>query len=147
MCCNLSSGDPCPHDHVLLANVVEMRDKRGGWKAADTALWREHLHAATMVGRVAAAGVAVELGYAIEADSGPSGRLRHWQIAGVPGEVIEVHSKRAAEIDAECQRRGDASYRARAVAARVTRQAKEHGVEGDLVGCWQAELASAGWPV
>jgi hypothetical protein len=24
------AGDPCPHDHVLLANVVEMRDERGG---------------------------------------------------------------------------------------------------------------------
>jgi conjugative relaxase-like TrwC/TraI family protein len=103
------AGDPCPHDHVLLANVVEMKDGCGGWKAADTALWREHLHAATMVGRVAAAQVAVELGYAIEADPGPSGRLRHWRIAGVPHEVIEVHSKRAAEIDAECQRRGDNS--------------------------------------
>jgi conjugative relaxase-like TrwC/TraI family protein len=31
-------GDPSPHDHVLLANVVEMKDERGGWKAADTAL-------------------------------------------------------------------------------------------------------------
>jgi conjugative relaxase-like TrwC/TraI family protein len=95
-------GDPCPHDHVLLTNVVQMLDSRGGWRAADTALWREHLHAATMVGRVAAARVAVELGYAIEADPGPSGRLRHWRIAGVPDEVIDVHSKRAAEIDAEC---------------------------------------------
>jgi conjugative relaxase-like TrwC/TraI family protein len=79
------AGDPCPHDHVLLANAVEMQDAWGGWKAADTALWREHLHAATMVGRVAAARVAVELGYAIEADPGPSGRLRHWRIAGRPG--------------------------------------------------------------
>ena len=115
---------------------------RGGWKAADTALWREHLHAATMVGRVAAARVAVELGYGIEADPGPSGRLRHWRIAGVPDEVIDVHSKRAAEIDAECQRRGEHSSRARAVAARTTRQAKEHGVEGELVGRWRAELAA-----
>jgi conjugative relaxase-like TrwC/TraI family protein len=141
------AGDPCPHDHVLLANVVEMRDGRGGWKAADTALWREHLHAATMVGRVAAARVAVELGYAIEADSGPSGRLRHWRIAGVPDEVMEVHSKRSAEINAECQRRGDHSSQARAVAARTTRQAKQHGVEGELVARWRGELASIGWPV
>ena len=121
--------------------------RRGGWKAADTALWREHLHAATMVGRVAAARVAVELGYGIEADSGPSGRLRHWRIAGVPDVVMEVHSKRAAEIDAECQRRGDNSSRARAVAARTTRQAKQHDVEGELVARWQGELASVGWPV
>ena len=65
-----------------------MKDEQGGWKAADTALWREHLHAATMVGRLAAARVAVELGYAIEPDPGPSGRLGHWKIAGVPDEVM-----------------------------------------------------------
>jgi conjugative relaxase-like TrwC/TraI family protein len=139
--------DPCPHDHVLLANVVQMLDGRGGWKAADTALWREHLHAATMVGRVAAARVALELRYAIEADPGPTGRLRHWRIGGVPDAVIEVHSKRSAEIDAECQRRGDHSSQARAVAARTTRQAKEHGVEGELVARWRDELACIGWPV
>jgi conjugative relaxase-like TrwC/TraI family protein len=140
------AGDPCPHDHVLLANIVEMLDCRGGWKAADTALWREHLHAATMVGRVASARAAADLGYSIEADRGPSGRLRHWRIAGVPDEVIDVHSKRAAEIDAECQRRGDNSSQARAVAARTTRKAKEHRVQDDLVGRWQGELASIGWP-
>jgi conjugative relaxase-like TrwC/TraI family protein len=140
------AGDPCPHDHVLLANMVEMKDQRGGWKAAGTTLWREHLHAATMVGRVAAARVAVELGYAIKADPGPSGRLRHWRIAGIPDEVMEVHSKRAAEIDAECQRRGDHSAQARAVAARTTRTAKEHAVEGELVARWRSELALIGWP-
>ena len=47
------AGDPCPHDHVLIANVVEMRDERGGWKALDTVAVRDHLHAATMVGRLA----------------------------------------------------------------------------------------------
>jgi hypothetical protein len=147
MCANLTFGDPCPHDHVLMANLVEMLDERGGWKAADTTLWREHLHAATMVGRVAAAGVAVELGYGIEADPGPSGRLGHWRIAGVPDEVIEVHSKRAAEIDAECERRGESSYQARQVAARATRKAKKGSVEADLVAGWRAELAGVRWPV
>ncbi len=68
----------------------------------------------------------IELGYAIEPDPGPSGRLGHWKISGVPDEVMEVHSKRAAEIEAECRRRGDSSYRARGVAARTTRKAKRH---------------------
>ena len=27
------AGDPLPHDHVLVANVVHMADERGGWKA------------------------------------------------------------------------------------------------------------------
>ena len=119
---------------------------RAGGRRADTALWREHLHAATMVGRVAAARVAVDLGYAIEADPGPSGRLRHWRIAGVPDEVIEVHSKRAAEIDAECQRRGDTRYQARAVAARATRQAKEQGVEGSWSSAGRPSWPSSAGP-
>ena len=140
-------GDPAPHDHVLLANVVEMKDEQGGWKGADTALWREHLHAATMAGRVASARVAVELGYGIEADPGPSGRLGHWRIAGVPAEVMELHSKRAAQIEAECRRRGETTYQARSVAARTTRKAKGHETEGKLVSRWRAELAEAGWPV
>ena len=93
------AGDPCPHDHVLIANLVEMLDERGGWKAADTALWREHLHAATAYGRLCSARVAVELGYGIVADDGPSGRLGHWAIAGIPDEVMAMHSKRSAEID------------------------------------------------
>ena len=100
------AGDPCPHDHVLVANLVRMDDDKGGWKAADTALWREHLHAATMFGRMASAQRAVELGYGIVADDGPSGKLGHWAIAGVPEAVMEVHSKRAAEIEAEMDATG-----------------------------------------
>ncbi|MGA8682079.1 MAG: MobF family relaxase [Acidimicrobiales bacterium] len=141
------AGDPSPHDHVLVGNLVEMRDDRGGWKAADTTLWREHLHAATMVGRVASARVAVGLGYGIEADPGPSGKLGHWRIAGIPDEVLALHSKRAAEIEAECQRRGATSYRARGIAARTTRSSKEHEAERELVDRWRAELEAAGWPV
>ena len=141
------AGDPSPHDHVLLANLVEMGDERGGWKAADTTLWREHLHAATMVGRLAGARAAVLMGYGIEMDPGPSGRLGHWRIAGIPDEVLQLHSKRSAEIDAECELRGEGSYRARGVAARTTRRAKEHEAEGELVGRWRDELAAAGWPV
>jgi hypothetical protein len=141
------AGDPCPHDHVLLANVVEMKDAKGGWKAADTTVWRDHLHAATMLGRAAAARRAVQLGYAIEADPGPSGRLGHWRIAGIPDEVLAMHSKRAAEITAACQQAGQDGHRARAVAARTTRSAKQHRSEGELVSRWRGELAEVGWPI
>jgi conjugative relaxase-like TrwC/TraI family protein len=141
------AGDPCPHDHVLLANVIEMRDRRGGYKAPDTTLWREHLHAATMVGRMAAARKAVELGYAIEPDHGPSGRLGHWAIAGIPKEALEIHSKRSAEIDAAMAGRGYTSYQARNVAARETRKVKRHTPVSDLLPQWRAELAEAGFPL
>src|SRR5688572_29334926 len=141
------AGDPCPHDHVLVANLVEMLDTEGGWKAADTTLWREHLHAATIVGRVAGARTAVELGYAMAPDHGPSGQLGHWQIVGIPDEVMEMHSKRAAEISAAVDARGESSYRARNVAARDTRDVKRLTPVGELMPRWHAELAEVGWTV
>ena len=139
------AGDPSPHDHVLVANLVEMLDGRGGWKAADTTLWREHLHAATIVGRATAARVAVELGYAIAPDHGPSGRLGHWRIVGIPDEVLEIHSKRAAEISEAVEARGYSSYRARNIAARDTREVKRHTPVGELMPRWHQELAEVGW--
>jgi conjugative relaxase-like TrwC/TraI family protein len=38
------AGDPSPHDHVLVANVVEMLDDRGGFKALDSAALRDTAH-------------------------------------------------------------------------------------------------------
>lgn len=128
---------------MLVANIVEMLDTKGGWKALDTASLRDVLHAATVVGRAAAALRAVELGYAIEADDGRSGRLRGWRIAGVPEEVCELFSKRSAEIDDFVDDRG--SYRARAVAARTTRAAKDEQSPDLLAIRWQAELVEIGW--
>jgi conjugative relaxase-like TrwC/TraI family protein len=141
------SGDPCPHDHVLIANVVEMLDERGGWKAADTAMWREHLHAATAFGRLSAARVAVELGYGIVADNGPSGRLGHWAIAGVPEEVMAMHSKRSVEIDHATGGPAAGSYRERAIAARRTRSVKQHEPVGDLMARWQSEIENGPYTI
>jgi conjugative relaxase-like TrwC/TraI family protein len=141
------AGDPNPHDHVLIANLVHMADGKGGWKGAHTALVREHLHAATMFGRVAAAHEAVRLGYGIERDHGPSGKLGHWRIAGIPDEVMEVHSKRTAEIEAEMDRLGHSSFRAKGIVARNTRAHKRHEPVGDLMARWRAEIESVGWSI
>ncbi len=140
------SGDPGIHDHVLLANVVEMLDARGYWKAADTALWRDRLHAATAHGRMASACLAVDLGYGIVADNGPTGRLGHWAIAGIPAEVMAVHSKRSVEIDkAVGPRKEHVSYRERAIAARKTRSAKQLEPVVDLMDRWRQELIEVGF--
>ena len=138
------AGDPQVHDHVLLANLVRMGDERGGWKALDTGLLRDHLHAATAVGRMAAAGKAVELGYGIEPDPGRSGRLGGWAISGIPKEAWEVHANRSAQIEAAVG--PDASYRSRSVAACATRDRKSHESVEDLVPRWREELARAGYP-
>lgn len=84
------AGDPAPHDHVLEANVAEMLDARSGFKGLDSAALRDTVEAATMVGRLHSAARAVELGFEIEPDEGPSGNLRHWRIVGVPEEVCEL---------------------------------------------------------
>lgn len=138
------AGDPLPHDHVLIANAIEMLDDRGGWKAPDTTTWREHLHAATAYGRLCAARVAVDLGYGLIPDDGPSGRLGHWAIAGVPDEVLVLHSKRSQAIADEMEKVGFDSYRARGHAARNSRKQKRHTPVEDLMAKWRNELAEIG---
>jgi conjugative relaxase-like TrwC/TraI family protein len=138
------AGDPQVHDHILVANIVRMGDERGDWKGLDTGLLRDHLHAATAVGRMAAAAKAVELGYGIEADPGPSGRPGGWAVAGIPKEAWEVHATRAAQIEAAVG--PDASYRSRGIAARATRDRKGHERVEGLVPKWRDELAQAGYP-
>lgn len=140
------AGDPAPHDHVLIANVTEMLDAHGGWKALDTAGIRDLVHAATMAGRLAAAQTAVELGYAIAPDHGPSGKLDHWRIAGIPQEVADHFSKRSEAIQDELEQTGFRSYRARGIAARNSREAKTHEEPEALVVRWLDELDEIGWP-
>jgi hypothetical protein len=100
-----------------------MADGGGGWKALDTAALPDLLHAATAAGRMASAAKAVSLGYAIEPDDGPSGRLGHWRIAGMPERACELFSKRSAEITAAVESKGYDTYQARQTAARDTRKA------------------------
>jgi len=140
------AGDPAPHDHVLVANVVAMADERGGWKALDTAALRDILHAATAFGRLHSARKALELGYGIEPDDGPSGRLGHWRIAGIPDAACQVLSKRSDEIAEYLERLGQHGPRAAAVAARATRTVKRDQPPDELVPGWKAELTAAGFP-
>ena len=140
------AGDPAPHDHVLIANLTEMLDAAGGWKALDTGGLRDLVHAATMAGRLAGAAEAVDRGYAIEADPGPSGRLDQWAIAGIPPAVTGAFSKRSAEIDAAMESEGFTSYRARGVAARDTRSKKGDESPEALMLRWESELEALGWP-
>ncbi|MGH9243339.1 MAG: MobF family relaxase [Acidimicrobiales bacterium] len=139
------AGDPGPHDHVLIANLTEMLDDQGGWRGLHSSYLRDHVHAATMYGRMAAARVAVERGYRIEADPGHSGRLRHWRLAGILVEVERLFSKRKTEIDDYLEERGFSSHRARNIAARKTRAAKTQPDMTQLMTRWTAELADAGW--
>lgn len=141
------AGDPSPHDHVLVANVVEMLDGVGGYKGLDSAALRDTVDAATMVGRLQSAWQATQLGYAIERDDGPSGNLRHWRIAGVPEVVCDTFSKRSDEIAEHLAATGQDGYRARGIAARASRNVKRHTGVDQLLPFWRAELDAIGWPV
>ena len=140
------AGDPAPHDHVLIANLTERLDDRGGWKALDTAGIRDLVHAATVAGRLAAPETAVSLGYAIAPGHGPSGKLDHWRIAGIPTEVADQFSKRGEAIGYELERAGYRSYRARGIAARNSREAKKDETPEALIPRWLDELDAIGWP-
>ena len=138
-------GDPHAHDHVLVANVCEMRDATGGYKALKSDELRDRDEAATMVGRLHSAARAVELGYAIEMDRGRSGRARDWRIVGIPVEVCEVFSKRSDQIADYLEEMGYSSYRARNVAARRNRPVKRGTGTDQLMGRWIVELEAHGW--
>jgi conjugative relaxase-like TrwC/TraI family protein len=138
-------GDPHAHDHVLVANVCEMRDTTGGYKALKSDELRDRDEAATMVGRLHSAAKAIELGYAIEPDRGRWGRARDWRIVGIPAEVCEVFSKRSDAIADYLEEMGYTSYRARNVAARRNRPVKRGTGTDQLMGRWIAELEAHGW--
>ena len=72
------------------------------------------------------------------------GRRGRTAIAGIPREAWEVHATRSAHIDRAVGPEG--SYRARAVAARATRDHKTRETVEDLVGRWRDELIEAGYP-
>jgi conjugative relaxase-like TrwC/TraI family protein len=94
---------------------------------------------------VASAAKAIELGYAIERDDGPSGRLGHWRIAGIPEAACELFSKRSTESTAAVESKGFGTYQARQTAARDSRKAKRQTPPDDLMAGWLAELAAAGY--
>jgi conjugative relaxase-like TrwC/TraI family protein len=116
-----------------------------GWSTQPETI--DTVEAATMVGRLHSAWRAVELGFRIERGDGPSGRLRHWRIQGVPVEVCELFSERSDEIAEHLAATGQDSYRARGIAARASRSYKRHTGPDELIAGWHAELAVAGWPL
>ena len=140
-------GDPSLHDHVLIANVCEMRDAGGGCKALYSARLRDLVEAAAMVGRLRSAATAIELGYAIELDQGRSGRARDWRIVGIPAGVCEIFSKRSDQIAEYLAEAGYTSYRARNVAAHRNRPVKRGTGTDRLTPGWIRELEGHGWTV
>jgi conjugative relaxase-like TrwC/TraI family protein len=67
------------------------------------------------------------------------------EIEGMDGRLLEVFSKRRAEIEAALAERGEDSARAAQVAAHRTRAAKEYGVDAQMLhDRWAGEAADLG---
>ena len=115
------AGDPQVHDHVLIANAVLMGDARGGWKAPTPPS-----SATTCTRRPRWAGWPRGQGRRARLRDrrrrGPVGPARRLGHRRHPGRGLRVHSKRSAQITAAVG--PDASYAARSVAARATRDRK-----------------------
>ena len=130
------AGDPMPHDHVLVANVVEMHDAQGGWKAADTALLRHRVMDATRVGQAASAAKAEELGMPSCAPPRFAAALaaRRGSRSGA-GSALETAAQVRAAVDGR-----DLSYREERTVVRATGSGRSTSRQR----CWSVDGGGAG---
>jgi conjugative relaxase-like TrwC/TraI family protein len=118
------AGDPSPHDHILVGNVTYMLDAKGGYKALFSALFRDRVEAGPCTAGSPRRGRPSSGAIRSSWITAPSGRLRHWRIAGITPEACDVLSKRSDQIGEYLSEKGYVGYRAANVAARATREVK-----------------------
>jgi hypothetical protein len=133
------AGDPQLHTHALVANVVEHID--GGSGAIHSPVLYRHARTAGFIYQAVLRGELTDrLG--VRWDPVHNG---YAEIEGMDRRLLEVFSKRRAEIEAALAERGQDSARAAQVAAHRTRAAKEYGVDAQtLHERWAAEAADVG---
>ena len=133
------AGDPQLHTHALVANVVEHID--GGSGAIHSPVIYRHARTAGFIYQAVLRGELTDrLG--VRWDPVHNG---YAEIEGMDRRLLEVFSKRRAEIEAALAERGEDSARAAQVAAHRTRAAKEYGVDAQtLHERWAAEAADVG---
>jgi conjugative relaxase-like TrwC/TraI family protein len=144
--------DPQLHTHVVISAKVRAPD--GRWMALDARYLKRHQRA---LGGLYQSVLRAELTHRYGVAWGPieNGQA---EIAGVPRELLEVFSKRTAQVDAALagkvrefrDREGrDPSRWERAAltreAAEDTRAAKSHASGADLAVAWGEEAAAFGW--
>jgi conjugative relaxase-like TrwC/TraI family protein len=134
------AGDPQLHTHALVANVVEHID--GGSGAIHSPVIFRHARTAGFIYQAVLRGELTDrLG--VRWDPVHNG---YAEIEGMDRRLLEVFSKRRAEIEAALAERGEDSARAAQVAAHRTRAAKEYGVDAQtLHERWAAEAADVGF--
>ena len=137
---------PGPHDHVLYRQRDRDARRQGRHQgprhdAVARAPPRRH-HG----GRLASAKVAIDLGYGIEADGGPTGKLGHWKIAGIPDAPWPCTPSAQPRSTRPSPSEGFSTYQARPVAARDTRKPKRHSAVDDAGADVAGRARCAGFP-
>ncbi|MEA3265203.1 MAG: MobF family relaxase [Pseudomonadota bacterium] len=134
--------DPQLHTHAVVINATQ--DKDGKWRSVEPrAFYQLQKDIGAIYRQELAHGVA-DLGYRIE-----PGKDAMFEIAGVPGKVIEALSQRTAAIDARLAERGtsreEASAAEKQIAALDTREAKSHADIRELRADWRATADATGF--
>ena len=137
------AGDPLLHTHLVTANMTSV-DATGPWRAIAGKGLYEHAKAA---GCVYQAHLRRLLGERLGVQFAPV-RNGHAEALGVPRAVIDVFSKRRAEITDLLAESGNRSAKAAQIATLETRRAKDYDVEPEtLTERWTAEAADLGFGV
>ena len=135
------------HSHCAIANTT--RDPQTGvWRAIDSReLYRIQREASAIHASEFAAD-ARALGYEVSWKINAEGHIE-WGIEGIPSELVELHSKRSAQVEAALEARGldraTASSDAKQAAALTTRADKEILDHGVLAGRWRDEARALGY--
>jgi len=137
------AGDPLLHTHVVTANMTCVDRPTGTrWRAIAGIGLYEHARAA---GHLYQAHLRYLLANRLGVQFRPVVN-GHAEVVGVPDAVIDVFSKRRAEIEEVLAESGSRSARAAQVATLDTRQAKDYGVDAEtLEQRWRGEAADAGF--
>ena len=134
--------DPQLHTHAVVLNAT--KDREGAWRSLEPRAFYQLQKEIGAVYRQELAHEVVRLGYTIERDKDGT-----FEIAGVPGAVIDALSQRTAAIDARLAERGktraDASAAERQIAALDTRDAKGSVDHRVLRQEWRATADGAGF--
>ena len=132
--------DPQSHIHGALMKMCVRPDGKIGM--LDNILLKKYGGAIAAYHRAEVAKGIREMGYAVERDG------RNFQIAGFPPGIIELFSKRRADIERLAKEMGFDTAQARQaaqVAGYQTRADKEFTPLAELEERWDRELAAKGW--
>ncbi|MGE3239520.1 MAG: MobF family relaxase [Pirellulales bacterium] len=122
--------DPQLHTHCLVANVAARQDGTTGTIVSQT-LYQHKMAAGALYRAELAHQLQSRLGLAIERQK------NLFELSGVPAKLVDTFSKRRHAILKQLEATGFHSPEAAAVAARVTRDEKEHRSRAELFAEWK----------